>query len=101
MKLDRPTLISDKEPYIYGYKQISHYINRNCNHNRKLEISRASTKGKSREPAYSRALNQNKIYRLGSGQDPESQAGRQSDGFGGWCLELRHGGRYEEVDESG
>ena len=30
---------------------------------------------------------------IGSGSDPESQAGRQSDGYGGWCLELRPGGR--------
>ena len=27
---------------------------------------------------------------IGSGSDPESQAGRQSDDYGGWCLELRH-----------
>jgi len=26
---------------------------------------------------------------IGSGQNPESQAGRESDGYGGWCLELR------------
>src|SRR6218665_2543957 len=38
----------------------------------------------------------------GSGQDPESQAGRQSDAIdGGWCLELRRGGRYEEDGKSG
>src|SRR6218665_685151 len=37
-----------------------------------------------------------KTKSIGSGQDPESQAGRQSDGYGGWCLELRRGGRYEE-----
>src|SRR6218665_2431353 len=41
-----------------------------------------------------------KTKSLGSGQDPESQAGRQSDGYGGWCLELRRGGRYEEDDKS-
>jgi len=35
--------------------------NRNRSLNRKLEISRAPTKTKSREPAYSQALNQNKI----------------------------------------
>ena len=29
---------------------------------------------------------------IGGGQDPESQAGRRSDGYGGWCLELRRGG---------
>jgi len=29
----------------------------------------------------------------GSGSEPESQAGRQTDGYGGWCLELRRGGR--------
>ena len=33
--------------------------------------------------------------------DPESQAGRQSDGYGGWCLELKWGWRYGEEDESG
>ena len=38
-----------------------------------------------------------KIKSIGSGQDPESQAGRQSDGYGGWCLELRRGGRYRVV----
>ena len=37
-----------------------------------------------------------KTKSLGSSQDPESQAGRQSDGYGGWCLELRRGERYEE-----
>src|SRR6218665_122562 len=42
-----------------------------------------------------------KTKSIGSGQDLESQAGRQSDGYGGWCLELRRGGRYEEDDESG
>src|SRR6218665_1106620 len=30
---------------------------------------------------------------IGRGSDSESQAGRQSDGYGGWCLELRRGGR--------
>src|SRR6218665_1709286 len=30
---------------------------------------------------------------IGGGSDPERQAGRQSDGYGGWCLELRRGGR--------
>src|SRR6218665_876190 len=38
---------------------------------------------------------------IGSDKDPESQAGRQSDGYGGWCLELRWGGRDGEDDESG
>ena len=33
-----------------------------------------------------------KTKSIGSGQDPESQAGRQSDGYGGWCLELRREG---------
>src|SRR6218665_502191 len=42
-----------------------------------------------------------KTKSIGSGQDPESHAGRQSDGYGGWCLELRRGGRYEEDDKSG
>ena len=42
-----------------------------------------------------------KTKSTGSGQNPESQAGGQSDGYGGWCLELRRGGRYEEDDKSG
>jgi len=55
----------------------------------------------SQEPAYSQApIIKTKL--IGSGQDPESQAGRQSDdGYGGWCLELRRGGRYGKDDESG
>src|SRR6218665_1147077 len=72
------------------------------NRNRKLQICRASTKAKSREPAYSQALSHNKIDRQWS--CPESQAGRQSDGSmvdGVWTLELRRGGRYGEDDESG
>src|SRR6218665_1026848 len=57
------------------------------NHNRKLEISTALTKRKSREPVYSQALVQNKIERQ---RIRESE--RQSDGYGGRCLELRRGG---------
>ena len=38
---------------------------RNRNRNRKLDISTAPTKAKSREPAYSQALNQNRIDRQG------------------------------------
>ena len=34
-----------------------------------------------------------KTKTIGSSSDPESQASRQSDGYGGWCLELRQGGR--------
>jgi len=30
-----------------------------------------------------------KTKSIGNGSDPESQAGRQSDGYGGWCLELK------------
>src|SRR6218665_2415202 len=41
-----------------------------------------------------------KTKSIGSGQDPESHAGRQLDGYGGWCLELRRGGRYGDDDES-
>src|SRR6218665_1672174 len=58
--------------------------------NRKLEISTAPTKAKSWEPAYSQALKKKSI---GSRSDPESQAGRQSDSYGRWCLELRQEGR--------
>src|SRR6218665_3087586 len=32
-----------------------------------------------------------KTKSIGSGQDPESQSGRQLNGYGGWCLELRYG----------
>src|SRR6218665_2039709 len=34
-----------------------------------------------------------KTKSIGCGQYPESQVGRQSDGYGGWCLEFRRGGR--------
>ena len=30
-----------------------------------------------------------KTKSIGSGSDPVSQAGRQSDGYGGWWMELR------------
>ena len=42
-----------------------------------------------------------KTKSIGNGQDLESQSGRQSDGYGGWCLELRREGRYGDEDESG
>ena len=44
--------------------------------NRHLLISRAPTKAKSQEPAYSQALNQNKIYRQRS---RSRESGRQAD----------------------
>ena len=46
-----------------------------CNRNRKLLISRAPTKTKSQEPAYSQALNQNKIDRQRS---RSRESGRQT-----------------------
>src|SRR6218665_3896206 len=48
---------------------------RNRNRNRKLLISRAPTKAKSQEPAYSQALNQNKIDRQRS---RSGESGRQT-----------------------
>src|SRR6218665_1503378 len=69
-----------------------HYIQQkllhNRNHNRifKLEISTAPIKAKSWEPAYSQAFIQNKIKR-------QQVRSRESDGYGGWCLELRRGER--------
>jgi len=36
---------------------------------------------------------QTKTKSIGSGSDPKSQAGRQSDDYGGWCLEVIWGGR--------
>ena len=60
-----------------------------------IMVSEGNGRPWSREPAYSQALIQSKIHRQRS--DPESQAGRQagrqSDGYGGWCLELRQRGR--------
>jgi len=67
------------------------------NRNRELDISTASTKARPREPAYSQALIQNKLDRQRS--NPESQAGRQPDGYGGRCLELIRGGREGEEDK--
>src|SRR6218665_1864938 len=37
-----------------------------------------------------------KTKSIGTGQDPKSQAGRQSDGYVVWCLELSRGGRIGE-----
>ena len=61
--------------------------------NHKLNISRAPTKAKSREPAYSQTLSLNKIDRQRS---KSRESGRQTDGYGGWCLELRRGGKHGE-----
>jgi|SRR6218665_1139138 len=65
------------------------------NHNRKLEISTALTKRKSREPAYSQALVQNKIERQRI-RESERQS-ELSDGYGGRCLELRREGLCKYV----
>ena len=46
---------------------------------------------KSREPTYSQALVQNKIDRQRVRSRESGRQGRQSDGYGGWCLELRRG----------
>ena len=55
----------------------------------------APTKAKSREPAYLQALTKS----ISSGLDPESQAGRQPDGYGERCLELRQGGRETRMNQ--
>ena len=60
------------------------------NRNRNLEISTAPTKAKSWAPAYWQTLISKKS--IDNESDPESQAGRQSDGYDGWCLELRREG---------
>jgi len=60
------------------------------NHNRKLEISTATTKAKSWEPAYSQALIQNKNDRQ---RVRSRESGRQTDSYVEWCLELRRGGK--------
>ena len=77
----------------------------NRSRKRKLEMSTAPTKAKSREPSYSQAYIQNNIDRhrirsRKSGRQTGRQIGRQSDGHGGWCLELGRGWRYGEEDES-
>jgi len=61
-------------------------------------IPRAPKKWGRRNHLIHRCLTKTKS--IGSGQDPESHAGRQSDSYGGWCMELRWGGRYGEDDES-
>src|SRR6218665_1855684 len=77
-----------------AYKLVStEYRNRN----RKLSISRTPTKRSRGNQLILRRLTRTKS--IGSGQNPENQAGTQSDGYGGWCLELRWGGRYGEEDE--
>src|SRR6218665_625870 len=62
-----------KKPKLH--KTSNFTVNRNRNRNRKLEISRVPTKAKSREPAYSQALNQNKIDRQRS---KSRESGRQT-----------------------
>src|SRR6218665_3654558 len=69
--------------------------------NRKLYISTEPTKAKWREPAYSHALIQNKIDRLRVKFLRGRQAGRESDGYGGRCLELRRGGGREKTEGVG
>ena len=69
------------------------YVNHNRNH--KLKISTAPTKAKLREPAYSKALMQNKIVRLGS---RSKESGRLTV-YGRWRLELRReGGREKRMN---
>ena len=53
------------------------------NRNRNLETSTAPTKAKSREPAYSQALNQNKIDRQ---RVKSGESGRQIDGRLRWVM---------------
>ena len=52
--------------------------------------ARAPTKAKSRESAYSQALNQTKIDRQRS-RSRESREGRQSMVYGGWSLDVEGG----------
>ena len=59
-------------------------------HHSNLKIFTALTKKKSREPAYSQALNQTKFDRQRStSRESGRQAGRQSDSYGGWCFQFR------------
>ena len=38
-----------------------------------------------------------KTKSIGSGSDPQSRAGKQSDGYGGWCLELGHSLPFRQI----
>ena len=75
----------------------------NCNRNRVVIVnSRLLERPQKRSRGVQlihRRLTKRKSLR--SGQHPESQEGRQSDCYGGWCLKLRLGGWYEEADKSG
>ena len=61
------------------------------NRNRKFEISITPSKAKSRETAYSQVLVHNKIDRQRVRIRRVGHAGGQSDGYGGWYLELIRG----------
>src|SRR6218665_652377 len=54
---------STADAYMLCLIEFAHVFNYNRNPNRKLDISTAPTKARSREPAYSQALIQNKIDR--------------------------------------
>ena len=56
--------------------------------NRKTPDFNSAHKGKSREPAYLGALIQSKSIGRGAKNQRVKQADRQSDGYGGWYLEL-------------
>ena len=92
-------LFEDRLPELRGpvpvrFKNRCHNSNRN--RNRKLKISTAPTKVKSPQPAYSQSLIQNKIDR----QRVRSRKLDRQTVYGGWCLELRRGGRDGEEHES-
>ena len=86
----RQFLLLNHNPYFILRMMRCSYRNRKL----LLLISRAPTKAESQEPAYSQALNQNKINRQRS-RSRESRR-QTADSYGGWCLELRRGGRYGE-----
>ena len=70
----------------------------NCNCNCKLAISRAPTKAKSREPAYSQALVHNKIDRQ---RVRSIESGRQTVRRLWWMeFGIETGRRYREEDKS-
>src|SRR6218665_3948442 len=68
-------------------------------------LQRKSTKNSVLSLSIRRRVSRPKsIYRKSRSRDPEikvqqSQAGRQSDAYGGLCLKLRRGGRYGVDDE--
>jgi len=53
-------------------------------------LQRPQKRNRRNQPIHRRLPQTKSIY---SGSDPESQVGRQTGGYGEWCLDLRRGGK--------